>query len=129
MLFLALLDLLCCVCFALVEASRAFSPVVMHRLLIAMASPVAEHRLQGTQASAVVAHGLSSSSSQTLEHSLNSVATGVVALQHKGSSRTRGQTHVPYTGRWIPHYQAIRKAPISKGFNDGFISICHSENE
>ena len=123
-LFLALLDLLCCVDFALVEASRAFSPVIMHRLLIAMASPVAEHRLQGTQASAVVAHGLiSSCSSQTLEHSLNSVATGVVTLQHKGSSRTRDQTHVPYTGRWIPHYQAIRKAPISKVFNDGFISI------
>lgn len=45
--------------FALVEASRAFSPVVMHRLLTAEVSPGAEHRLQGTRASVVAACRLS----------------------------------------------------------------------
>ena len=49
--------------------TRAFSScgeqgllfVVVHRLLIVVASLVAEHRLLGTQASVVVVHGLSCS--------------------------------------------------------------------
>ena len=45
----------------LAAASRGYSLVMVHGLLIAVASLLAEHRLQGAQASAgsvVVAHGL-----------------------------------------------------------------------
>ena len=45
----------------LVVESRAYSPVAVHRLLIAVASLFAEHRLQGTQPLAVVMHRLSCS--------------------------------------------------------------------
>ena len=55
---LAVLGLCGCVGFYLVAASRGYSLVVVHRLLIAVASLVAEHGLQGTQASAVAAPGL-----------------------------------------------------------------------
>ena len=121
---MALLDLHCCADFALVEASGGFSSVVMHRLLlIVMASPVAEHRLQGTRAWAVVALGLSSWSSLTLEHSLNSVAHRLSCSAAWGILLDQGSTHVPYIGRWILHHQAIREAPTSKSFNDSFIII------
>ena len=78
MLFLAVLNICCCV--------RAFSScgewgllfVVVPRLLITVASPVAEHKLQGGWASVAVAHGLSSCSSQTLVHGLSwSMACGI----------------------------------------------------
>ena len=46
---------------SLAAASRGHSLVVMHGLLIEVASFVAEHGLQGTRASAVVAHRLSCS--------------------------------------------------------------------
>ena len=55
-------------------------------LLTAAASLVVEYWLQGAQASAVVARGLSSFGSQALAHRLNSWCTGLVALQHVGSS-------------------------------------------
>ena len=45
--------------FSLVETSRGFSPVAVHRLLIAVASLVIERGLQGTLASVVVGHRLS----------------------------------------------------------------------
>ena len=35
--------------------------------------------------------------------------TGLVALQHVGSSRTRAQTRVPCTGRWILNHCATRE--------------------
>ena len=44
-LFLAVLDLHCCVGFSLIVASGSYSLVTMHRLLIAVFSLVAEHRL------------------------------------------------------------------------------------
>ena len=50
--------------------------VAKNRLLIAVASLVAELGLSGLRASVVVAHGLSSCSSQTLEHRLNSCGSG-----------------------------------------------------
>ena len=49
-LFLAVLDLRCCAGFSLAAASKAYSPVVMCGLLIAVTSLV-EHRLQGAGAS------------------------------------------------------------------------------
>ena len=50
-LFLAVLGLLCCGGFSLVEASGGNSLVVMCRLLIVLASLVVENRLQGMPAS------------------------------------------------------------------------------
>ena len=101
-LFLAALGLRCC--------AQAFSScseqgllfVVVHRLLIAVASLVAEHGLQacGLQqlqhaVSVLVACGLSScgSQAQQLWH------TGLFAPRHVGSSRIRDQTRVPCIGR------------------------------
>ena len=50
-----MLSLLAAFRLSLVAASRGYSLVAMHRLLIAVASLVAEHRLQGLWASAVAA--------------------------------------------------------------------------
>ena len=52
-LFMAVLDLRCCVGFSLVVASRSYSLVVVCRLLIEMASLIVEHRLWGARASVV----------------------------------------------------------------------------
>ena len=41
---------------SLVVASGSYSPVVMRRLLLAVASPGANHRSSGRQASVVAAH-------------------------------------------------------------------------
>ena len=46
--------------FSITVESGGYSPVVMHGLLIAVASSVAKHGLQGIQASLVAALGLSS---------------------------------------------------------------------
>ena len=58
--FLAMLGLHGHAGFSLVLESRGYSPVVVWRILIAMASLVAEHRFQSTRASDVVARGLRS---------------------------------------------------------------------
>ena len=42
---------------------------------------------------------------QQLQH------TGLVALWHVGSSRTRARTHVPCIGRWILNHCATREVP------------------
>ena len=63
----AVLGLCGCMGLSLATASRGCSLAVVYRLL-----SEAEHRLQGMRASAVAACGLSSCSSQTLEHKLNS---------------------------------------------------------
>ena len=47
-------------CFSITVESGGYSPVVMHGLLMAVASSVAKHGLQGIQASVVAALGLSS---------------------------------------------------------------------
>ena len=49
---------------SLIAVSGGYSPVVVLRLLIVVASLIAEHRLQ--------VHGLGSCSSQALEHGLSS---------------------------------------------------------
>ena len=54
--------------FSLVAASGGYSLVVVHGLLIVVASFVMEHGLQGMQASVVEVPGLHSCSSQALEH-------------------------------------------------------------
>ena len=56
-LFLAVLGLCRCAGFSLVAASRDYSSVLVHGLLIAMVSLVAEHWLQGTQASVAAVCG------------------------------------------------------------------------
>ena len=57
---------------SLVAVSGGCSPVAILRLLIAVSFLVAEHGLWGAQASSAVACRLSSCSSQTREHRLNS---------------------------------------------------------
>ena len=52
---------------SLVAASGGYSLVVVHGLLIALASLVAEHGLWGTWASVAVSYRLSSCGSQSLE--------------------------------------------------------------
>ena len=42
--------------------------------------------------------------------------TGLVALQHVGSSQTRARTHVPCISRQILNHCATREAPRSLGF-------------
>ena len=61
--------------------SRGSSPVVAHRLLIAVAPLVAEHRLSGARALVAVVHGLSSCSSQDPEDKFNSCGTQVQLLR------------------------------------------------
>ena len=61
----------CSAGFPLVAASRGYSPVVVNRLLRAVASLVAEHRLQGSQVSAAVASGLWSTGSIAVAHRLS----------------------------------------------------------
>ena len=60
--------------FSLVVVSRGCA-LVVHRLLIAVASLVAEHGLKGVWPSVIAARGLSSCSSQALEHRLSSCGT------------------------------------------------------
>ena len=56
-IYLAVLGLFCCVGLSLVSVSRGHSLVVVHGLVISVASPVGEHRLKGTQASVVAVPG------------------------------------------------------------------------
>ena len=69
-LLLSVLSIHCCADLSLVVVSGGYSPVVLHGLLIAVASLVVERGLWGVRAS-FVAHGLSSCSSWSLEHKLN----------------------------------------------------------
>ena len=57
-LLLAMLGLRCFTGFSLFVASRGYSLVAVHRLLIAVASLVAEHGFGGGRASVVAAPGL-----------------------------------------------------------------------
>ena len=71
-LFLAALGLHCCTDFSLSAASRGYSVVVVHGLLLV------EHRLQGPWASVATECGLSSCSTQVQQL----WCTGLVAPQH-----------------------------------------------
>ena len=59
--FLVVSCLHCCVWLSLVAVSGDYSLIIVHRLLIAVASLVAEHRLLGVRAPVVAAHRLSCS--------------------------------------------------------------------
>ena len=80
-LFLAALDLRCCVGFCLVVAIRGYSLVVVCGLLIAVASCCRAWAL------GMLAQQL--------------WCTGLVALQHVESPRTRNQTHIPCISRFL----------------------------
>ena len=60
-------SLLCSEAISLVTVTGGYSLVVVHGLLIALASLVAEHGLWGTWASVAVSYRLSSCGSQSLE--------------------------------------------------------------
>ena len=111
-LFSAVPGLSCRMGFSLVVASRSYSLVAVHGLLIAMASPLAEHRLREPELSNW-GTWTQQSGSPALEHRLNSCSfsnTGLVALQHVGSSQIRNPTHVSCIGKWMLYHWAIREA-------------------
>ena len=85
--------------------------VVVRGLLIVVASLCCRAQALGVQASGVVAHGLRSCGSQALECMLSSWRTGLVALQHVGSSRTRDLAPVPCIGRRILNHSTTREVP------------------
>ena len=104
-LFLAALSLHCCVWTFSSCCVQGLLFVVVHGLLIAVASLVAEHGLQ--------AHGLqqlwlagSRAQAQQLWR------TGLVAPRHVGSSWTRARTRVPCIGRRILNHCATREARL-----------------
>ena len=72
---LAVLGLRCCVGFSRVAASKGYSLVATHGLLIVVASLVWGAQALDKQASVVAAHGLRSCSSQALEHRFSSCGT------------------------------------------------------
>ena len=111
-LFLAALGLCCCVRAFSSCGERGLLFVAVRGLLIAGSSLVAEHGLQVCRLSLVVAHGLQQlwlAGSRAQAQQL--WCTGLVALWHVGSSRTRAQTIVPCIGRWILNQCTMREAP------------------
>ena len=56
--------------------------------------------------------GFSSCGSCALERRLSSLRTGLVALPHVGSSRTRARTCVPCFDRWILNHCTTREVPV-----------------
>ena len=81
-------ELLCCICGLLI---LVFSCCRIHAL--------------GSWASVIMVSGLSSCGSQTLQKKAKYLwHTGLVALQHVGSSWTRNRTHVSCTCRQILHH-------------------------
>ena len=83
--YLVVLSLHCCTGFSPVIGSRSYSLAAVHGLLFVTPSLFAEHRLWSVQASVDVICGLSSCV----------VDTGLVALQHVGSSQTKDRTWFP----------------------------------
>ena len=69
------MGLLCCMGSCLLAANRDYSPVLVRRLLVEVASLIMERRLWGVRASVVAVHGLSSCSTQAPEHRLSSCCT------------------------------------------------------
>ena len=82
--------------------------------------PCCRARALGTWASVVLARWLSSCGSRALECRLSTCGmrtqqlwcTGLVALRHVGSSRTRAQTRVPCIGRQILKHRTTREVPV-----------------
>ena len=103
-LFLAALGLHCCTWAFPSCSERKLLFVVVHGLLIAVASLVAE---QGSR------HAGFSSCGTWAQHLW---LTGLVAPQHVGSSRTRDWTHVPCIGRRILNHWATREVPQNTTF-------------
>ena len=101
-LYMAALGLGCCMQASSSCSERGLLLVSVHGLLIVVASLVAEHGLQvrGLQQLWLVG---SRAQAQQLWR------TGLVALQHVGSSRPRGRTRVPCIGRWILNHCATRE--------------------
>ena len=59
-------------------------------------------------------HGLGGCGLRALEHRLGGCGTGLVALQHVGSSPPRDRTRVPCIGRWILIDCTTREVPCNK---------------
>ena len=76
---------------SLVAVSGAYSLVL--GLLSVVASLLEDHGLYGTWAQYLW-------------------LTCLIALPHVEASWTRDRTHIPCTGRWIPHHWATREVPV-----------------
>ena len=102
-LFLAVLGLRCC--------ARAFSScgkrgllfAVVRGLLIVVASLVSKHELQAHRLQQLWLTGSRAQAQQLW-------CTGLVALWHVGSSRTRARTHAPCIGRQLLNLCVTREA-------------------
>ena len=101
--------------FLLVVASEGYSPLVLCRLLIVVASPVAEHRLQCARTSAVVAPGLQHTSSPVVAHGLQfSVASEIFPDQGSNLSLLHWQTDsLPLSHQESPSHKFYGNNPIS----------------
>ena len=96
-LFLVVLGLHCSIGLSLVAVSGDDSLAVVRGLLTAAASLVAKQWLQGT--------GLQQSQHVDSRAQAQQMwCTGLVALQHVGSSQTRDRTLVSCIGRWILYH-------------------------
>ena len=95
---------------SLVAASRSYSLVMVHRLLIAVASFVVEHGLQNMWTSVVVGQGLSSHDSQALEHRLNTCG---IRLSCPAASREDGVFPDQGSNSYLLHWQ-VDSVPLDK---------------
>ena len=114
--FLATLGLCCCVRAFSICGKQRLLFVVVHGLLTVVASLVAEH--VGFSSFGTWAQELWLTSSRAQAQEL--WRTGLVALQHVGSSQTRARTHVPYIGRQILNHCTTREAQDSLLFLAAF---------
>ena len=105
-LFLAALDLCCCVQGFSSCGERGLVFVAVCRFLIAVASLVAEHGLQARGLQQLWLAGSRAQAQQLWR-------TGLVALRHVGSSRTRARTCVLCTGRRILNHCSTREAAVT----------------
>ena len=96
-LFLAVLDLHCCMGFSLVMVNGGYSLAVVNEVLIVVASLVMEPWLQVGGLPQLPILG-SRAQAQQLWH------MGLVAPWHVGSSHIRDRTHVSCIGRKILYY-------------------------
>ena len=88
---------------SLVAVSRGHSLVVVHGLLTEVASLTAEHRGQSVWLGSGGSQALGLTQARELR------CTGLVALWHVESSRTRDQSCVPCTGRQILNHWTTRE--------------------
>ena len=110
-LFLAVLDLCCCVWIFFSYTEWARLSGCSARASCCGGFSCRGAGVLGSWASIAAAHKLSSCSSRPWAQYF--WVMSLVALQHVESPRTRNQTHVPCIGRWILNQWTTREVPLS----------------